>query len=113
MLSQRQFGWEHVSRQMPDEDKMMAEDYAPDLAGKDMHEIKWRYGTHPVDPSHAQAREDTSRRGPGHIESLRHAVGAGQTPPIVVVKGTVVDGMHRLSAAARNGQKTVEAWHGE
>jgi hypothetical protein len=112
-LSQRQFGWDHVSRNMPDDDKMMAEDYVHDLAGKPVHEVSWRYGTHPVEPGLASGSEDSGRRSPGHIESLRAPVRVGRTPPILVVHGTVVDGFHRLKAAARNGQPTVEAWHGE
>lgn len=111
-LSGQQFGWDHVSRRMPTDDKEMAEDYAGDLAGKSVHEMSWRYGTHPVEPGLAHSTEDSARRPPGHIESLRHPVGVGHTPPIVVVHGTVVDGFHRLTAAARNGQPTVEAWHG-
>lgn len=109
-LSAQQFGWEHVKRSVDPRDLDMVEDYATDLSGKHPSEMSWRYGTHPVP---AGFHGDDDRREPGYTESLRSAVAVGRTPPIIVVKGKVVDGWHRLGAASRNGQRTVEAWHGE
>ena len=108
-LSPKQFGWEHVSRSVDPRDREMVEDYIGDLAGKPAHEVSFRYGPHPVPEGLGPGDDD--RREPGYTESLRPHVAAGRTPPIVVVKGTVVDGFHRLHAAVRNGQRTVEAWH--
>lgn len=109
-LSGQSFGWEHVRRGVHVDDHEFVADYVGDLTGKHPEELRFRYGTFDV-PELQPSESDDDRRAPGYTESLRHAVGAGKTPPVIVVQGTVVDGWHRIKAAARNGQRTVEAWH--
>lgn len=104
-------GWEEVAHAIDPEDQEFVADYVFDLTGHAPSDLVWSLATVTVPPL-GDGQEDTSRRAPGHVQRLRRPVRDGATPPVVVVDGSVVDGWHRLKAAAQEGMTAVPAWHG-
>ena len=105
MATTRRFGADYSP--LGDVEVEFVNDYLGDVSGRDPRDLRYRATRVPVLPIHYH---DQQRRPPGHVSDLAEAMRHGKdVPPILVHDGTVIDGLHRMSAAHKLGWTHIDA----